>query len=298
MSAYFVRAVSAVAAVVLQVTVAVTLGCVPSPPPDPVAIARLAVDRTRAPLGTSVEVAIQFDVAPAFSSLNEDYRVFLSFFDSNEKLLWSYEHDPPVPTSAWQPGRTVEYRREVRIPPYPYLGAAVIAIGLRSPVSGDRLPLAGDDMGEFAYRVAALTLEPRHESSSVTLEDGWHQPEFDVFGRRMWRWTTGQAVLSFQNPRSAVRLTLDVQGPRGRFDRAQRLSLAVDERTLRAATLDTNARTRLGYELTPAELGDSDVVRMRLSVDQTVVPALEVDGSQDGRELGLRVFDVYVEPLP
>ena len=292
------RAVSAMAWVVLQVTVAGSTGCASPPEPEPVAVARLAIDRTHVPLGTSVETTIQFDVSPAFDARNEDYRVFLSFLDSDETLMWSYEHDPPVPTSTWRSGQIINYRREVRIPPYPYLGAAVIAIGLRSPASGERLPLAGDDMGGFAYRVAALTLEPQHESSSITYEDGWHRPEFDVLNRRMWRWTAGRSVFSFRNPRGAVRLMLDVSSPRGRFDRAQQLSLVVDEATLREVTLDTNARTRLDYELTPSELGESDVVRMELSIDQTIVPVDEDDGSRDTRELGIRVFDIYVEPIP
>ena len=289
-------AVRPVHAVLLPVALAISAGC--SPPPEPVAVARLAVDRGRVPLGSSVEVTIQFDVAPNLPSLNEDYRVFLDVLDDNNTLLWSDEHDPPLPTSTWQPGQSIQYTHRVRIPPYPYLGPTVIALGLQSPVSGERLPLVGNDVGGFAYRVATLTLDPQHESSFVLYEDGWHQTEFDVFDQTVWRWTTGRAVLSFRSPHSAVRLTLGVQGTPGHFDRAQRLSLAVDERTLREVTLATDEILHLEYELTEAELGDGDVVQLELLVDQTFVPVDQDRSATDTRELGVRVMDVYVEPLP
>ena len=291
-----VRAATALTAALLQAALVMAAGC--TAPPEPVAVVRLAVDRVRVPLGASVETTIQFDVAPAASALNEDYRVVLDVLDDAANLLWSDEHYPPLPTSTWKPGQSIQYRRRLRIPAYPYLGPAVIAIGLQSPVSRERVMLAGDDVGEFAYRVATLTLEPQHESSSILHEDGWHQTEFDAFGRNVWRWTTGRAVFSFRNPRAAVRLMLDLQGSPGRFERPQQLSIVVDERTVREAMLDTNATVHLDYDLTAADLGDDDVVRVELLVDQTFIPADRDGSSQDTRELGIRVFDAYVELLP
>ena len=277
---------------------ALTISAACGPPPEPVAVARLALDRGRVPIGSSVEATIQFDVAPNLRSLDEDYRVFLDVLDDSNALLWSDEHDPPLPTSTWQPGQSIQYTHRVRIPPYPYLGPAVIALGLRSPISGERLALAGNDVGGFAYWVATLTLDPQHESSFVIYEDGWHQTEFDVFAQTVWRWTTGRAILSFRNPRSAASLTLTVQGAPNHFDHPQRLSFVVDGRTLRKATLTSNDAVHLEYDLTAAELGDTDVVRLELLVDQTFVPVDEDDSATDTRELGVRVLDVYIEPLP
>ena len=54
----------------------------------------------------------------------------------------------------------------------------------------------------------------------------------------------------------------------------------------------------LDYELTAAELGDDVVVRVELLIDRTFIPADRDGSSQDTRELGIRVFDAYVEPLP
>ena len=288
------RAVMIVAPGIL-VSFALQAGC--AAPPSVVAVARLTVDRASVPLGATVEATIRFDVAPTLGPLHDDYRVFLHVFDDNETFLSSHEHDPPIPTSTWRPGQSIQYARRIKVPAYPYLGPAVIAIGLHSPVSGERLALAGDDLGQSSYRVATLTTEPQHASSFIVYDEGWHQAEFDAFGQTAWHWTTARAVLSFRNPHRATRLLLDVQGRPELFDRPQQLSLVVGERALRKVALNTNDPAHLDYELTAADLGGDDVVRLELLVDKTFVPAEHDTSSADTRELGVRVLDAYVEPL-
>ena len=159
------------------------------------------------------------------------------------------------------------------------------------------MALAGDELEQSSYRVATLTIEPQHASSFIVYDEGWYQAEFDVFSHTAWHWTTDRAVLSFRNPHRATRLLLDVQGRPELFDRPQQLSLVVGERTLREVALNTNDPAHLDYELTAADLGGDDVVRLELLVDQTFVPAEHDTSSADTRELGVRVLDAYVEPL-
>ena len=168
----------------------------------------------------------------------------------------------------------------------------------QSPVSGERLALAGNDLGELAYRVATLTLEPQHESSFVMYDEGWHQLEFDLFDQTSWRWSTDRAVLSFRNPGRAASLLLELQGRPNLFDAPQQLTLVVAGRTLDEVALDEESPVRLEYEMTVAELGEADEVRVELLVDPTFEPAALDAGVGDTRELGVRLFDVYVEPLP
>lgn len=272
-----------------------TAGC--ASPPEPIGVVRLALDRASVPLGSSVEATIRFDLAPAFEPLREDYRVFVQVLDQNGVLLWSTEHAPPIPTTAWRPGRSIHYTQHVRVPAYPYIGPAIVAVGLHSPVSGERLALAGDDLGDSAYRVATLTLEPQHESSFVIYDEGWHQVEFDVIAQTKWRWTTGRAALFFRNPNRAARLFLEVQGRPNLFDVPQRLTLVVDGGTLDEVVLDTRDPVRLEYELTAADLSTADEVRVELLIDRTFEPAALDAGSRDTRELGIQLFDAYVEPL-
>ena len=284
------------AAVISPALSALVAGC--ASPPEPVAVVRLATNRTQVPVGGSVDVTIQFDVAPGIGPLTENYRVELQVLDGEERILWSTEHDPPIPTSSWQPGQSIRYTERVRFPPYPYIGPAMLAIGLHSPAAGSRVPLAGHDLGDFIYRAVTLTLEPIHESSFVIHEEGWHQIEFDVFARNEWRWTTERAVVSFVNPRQAARLLLNVEGRPDLFEQPQRLSLAVGELTIAVVALDTNARVDLEYEVASADFGSDDVVRLELLVDQTFTPAESGGSAADTRLLGVRVFDVYLEPLP
>jgi hypothetical protein len=52
----------------------------------------------------------------------------------------------------------------------------------------------------------------------------------------------------------------------------------------------------LKYPLTIAQLGASDMVEIRFTVDKTFVPALEASSEGgDGRELGVRFFHVSIQ---
>ena len=291
------RAVVTVPAVLLSGAVALQAACAPASP-APVAVVAFGLDRDNIPYSESIDVTIRFDPAPAFQTLEEDYRVFLHVLDDQESVLWADDHDPPEPTSAWRPGQSIQYTRRVRIPPSPYFGPAVIAGGLYSPVSGSRLPLMGDDLGDFAYRVATVVFEPPHERIPLAYEAGWFPVEFNRSSQTGWRWTAGRAVVSFRNPRRAARLRLDVQGSPRWLDRPQRLALAVGGRTLRETTLNTNRLIQLDYELTTADLGDDDIVRLELATDQTLMSPANDGSREDSREFGIRVFHIHVELPP
>ena len=275
---------------------AVPLGC--AEPPPPVASLALELDRAIVSLGAPLDLHFRFDVLPDFDAgLAEDYRVFVHFLDDREQVLWTEDHDPPVPTSQWGPGRSVEYSRRVTIPMYPYIGESSIVAGLYSPTDGTRVALAGTDLGQLAYSVATVRLEPQHESSFVVYGEGWHEAEFSDDGRRQWRWTAGRGVLSFRNPNRDSRLVLEFAGRGDAFDPAQRLSLVIGDRILKELEIDTAEVVYLVQEIPAADLGSDDIVHLELRVDRTFTPATLDDGAQDSRDLGVRVFYTYFEPL-
>ena len=253
----------------------ISLGC--AEPPPPVAGVAMELDRSTVSLGAPLDLHFRFDVLPDLDAgPAEDYRVFVHFLDEREQVLWTEDHDPPVPTSEWTPGRSIEYSRRVKIPMYPYIGESVIATGLYSPRDGTRLALTGTDLGQLAYRVASIRLEPQHESSFVTHGEGWHEAEFSADGRTQWRWTTGRADLG---------------------DPDQRLSLVIGDRTIEELEIDTTEVVYATCEIPAADLGSDDIVNLELRVDRTFTPADSGDGPQDTRELGVRVFYTYFEPL-
>jgi hypothetical protein len=50
--------------------------------------------------------------------------------------------------------------------------------------------------------------------------------------------------------------------------------------------------------ITAAQLGTADVVDVKISVDKSYVPAVITNGAnRDPRELGVRVFHAYVQPV-
>ena len=101
----------------------------------------VTINHSRAALGSPIEITYRFVVAADATPLQRNMRVFAHFVDADEELMWTDDHDPPVPTTQWKPGQTIEYTRTVFVPVYPYVGDAGIYVGLYS-TSGDerRLP--------------------------------------------------------------------------------------------------------------------------------------------------------------
>ena len=87
---------------------------------------------TSVPIGSPVRLTYKFDVAPD-AKIRRDYWVFVHVLEPNGEQLWVEDHLPPTPTSTWKPGQTVEYTRTVFVPNYPYIGPAVVRLGLYDP---------------------------------------------------------------------------------------------------------------------------------------------------------------------
>ena len=131
----------------------------------PVATVSFQSNRTRVAQGSPVDLTYRFVVAPG-AQVAGNYRVFVHVKNADGQLIWGDDHDPSVPTSQWKPGQTIEYTRTVFVPVYPYLGDAAIQMGLYSSKDGHRLPLAGTDSGQRAYKVGRCSCSRRHRTSS------------------------------------------------------------------------------------------------------------------------------------
>ena len=254
----------------------------------------LGISRAAVPLGGPIELTIRFDVAPDLTPIPEDYRVLLHFLDPDGALLWADDHDPPRPTSEWQSGEHIEYTRGAIVPMYPYIGEVSVALGLYSAETGQRLPLAGVELGDRTYRVAGLGLAPQPETAFLVYGDGWHRSEFA--GGRSWRWTAGSAVLQFRNPGADVLLTMHLAGRPDAGEGRQRVTLVIDERAVHEFDLETTDLTVVEHQLNADALGPDGIVEMELRIDPPFVPAERDAASTDARELGVRVYYLFVEP--
>lgn len=258
----------------------------------PVAIPGLRLDRERVPLGGPLQMTYSFTPTPGIAGLRGAHRVSVRFLDADGTVMFDDDHDPPVPTTDWQPGRMVIYERLVFIPVYPYVGDAFVELGLYAPETGDRAPLAGARPGEV-HAMAAIELAPPPRSFPM-LQDGWHAPERDT--GREWRWTSGAATIAFWNPRREARIYLEVEGRPDLFEPGQRLDLVLGDRTVESIAIDEPGVILHTAELGTADFGDRDITEWTLRVDRSFVPA-ELPGSDSGdtRRLGVRVYRVFIE---
>ena len=274
----------------------VTASCGEPDPREPVAAVSVALNRDAVPLGAPATFLFQFVVSPTFTTLSEDYRVMVHFLDGNGEMMWAADHDPPVPTTTWQPGQTVVYSHQVRIPMYPYIGESVVAVGLYSLTTGERLPLTGEDLGQRAYRGTVVSVEPQSESGFLVYQDGWHDDEFSPATGERWRWTGERAGLSFRNPRANAMLYLEFDGRADLFEPPQQVNIRIGDHIV--FETDVTAPDRELYEipLRADELGQEETVTLVLEVDRTFVPANSPGGPGDDRALGVRVFYAFIEP--
>ena len=273
------------------------VGCGQAGSASPVATPAVGLNRTRVPLGGPLDMTYRFTVAEDAPELTDDYRVFVHFLDVDGQLMFSDDHQPATPASSWRPGQVINYSRRTIVPVYPYIGEVTVAIGLYSRVMGDRLPLAGDHLGQREYRVATMEMAPMSESGFLVFEDGWHQVEsVPEDSEREWQWTTDRATISFRNPRADSTLYLEVAGRSELLGAPQILTLAIDDTVIQTLEMSPTQPDFHVISVPAASFGVDDAVILTLNVDPTFVPALVTDGENpDDRELGVQVFYAFLE---
>lgn len=263
----------------------------------PIARPTVTLNHDKAPLGSPLEINYKFEVADD-AKIEGDYRVMLHVLDSDEELIWTDDHDPPVRTSQWKAGQIVDYTRTVFIPIYPYVGATVLRIGLYSQATGQRLPLEGEDAGQKAYNVGTLQLQPQTANLFTIFKDGWHPAEVaDRAAAVEWQWTRKQATLAFRNPKKDSVFYLELDNPGSVFTDQQQVRVSLGDHVLEEFQLTPKRSLLKKIPITAAQLGAGDMSELQITVDKTFVPSVLTNGSsQDPRELGVRVFHAFVSP--
>lgn len=266
----------------------------------PVATPSFASDHARAPLGSPVELTYTFDVAQN-AQVGGDYRVFVHFLDSEGDLMFTDDHQPVPPTTQWKGGQKVSYSRTMFIPAYPYVGEARVRLGLYAVSDGKRLPLNAKEVGDHEYDVGAVTLAPQSENVFLIYRDGWNlaesapdQPAIE------WQWTKRSGVLAFRNPKKDVTLYLEADGRPDIFNPPQQVSIKVNDQVVNTFPMSDRNPVIHRISITAAQLGTGDMVNLKIEPDKSFVPANIPAGQPghgtDSRELGIRVYHVFVAP--
>ena len=265
----------------------------------PQATPTVTLNKTRASLGSPLELTYKFVVAPG-ASFAQDYRVFVHFVNGENEQMWTDDHDPPRPTRTWKPGETIEYTRTVFVPSYPYNGRASVVIGLYSPKDGSRVVLSAKDHGLKAYDVAGFELVPQGENVFLIYKDETWHPAEDARdnGSVSWRWSRRAGVIAFRNPKRDAFFYLQLDGrPDLQPVKPQVVKVAIGSQVLDTFTLGEKEAVLRKIAIPAAAFGNADTVELTIDAGSVFVPK-DVPGqsSQDARELGVRVFHAFVEP--
>ena len=288
----------ALCSAVLVAASGLSLACGEAAPTEPpIATPSLRPSHTRAPAGSPLELTYRFVVGQD-AKIPGDYRVMMHVVDTDEELMWTDDHNPPVPTSAWKPGQTVEYTRTIFVPVFPYVGSATLQVGLYSTTDQQRLPLAGEDVGQRAYKVGAIEVLPQTENLFTMFKDGWHPAETSEYNATTgWQWTKQQATLAFKNPRKDAVFYLELDSPSADLHGAQQVEVRLGGQTVDQFTLVPSELQLRKIKIAAEQLGSGDMAELRISVDKSFVPAVvNPAASKDPRELGVRVFHAFVDP--
>jgi len=265
----------------------------------PVATPTVTISTKTAAIGSPIEMQYRFAVAADAPAVNEDYWVFVHFIDSDGELMWTDDHEPPTPVRQWKPGQTVEYTRTMFIPKFPYVGQTRVEIGLYSPGSGERLAMTGKTPGQRSYEVGAFDMRLESDDLFVIFRDGWHATE--VAGEAAgltWQWSRKDATLTFPNPKRVVELFLQLDQPVAAFSMPQQVEIKTATEAVDRFPLPPGRTELRRVKLSAGQLGTADTVELTLSVDRTFVPAtLPELKINDPRELGVRVFRAFVQPI-
>jgi hypothetical protein len=266
----------------------------------PMATPSVTLSRDKVPLGGPIDITYKFVVA-SDAAFKQNYRVMVHVVDPNEELMWTDDHDPPTPTAEWKPGQTIEYTRTVFVPVYPYVGEAMIQVGLYGQPNEPRVALAGEDVGQRAYRVARLQLAPQSEAVFSVYKDGWHPAEQAEHNAMVeWHWTKKVATLAVRNPKRDCVFYLDLDNPGGVFEESQQVTVSTEVNggtVLDQFTVTPKKAMLRKIAMPAAAMGADENVDVRIEVDKTFVPNRLSPTSKDPRELGIRVFHaVVVDP--
>jgi hypothetical protein len=209
--------------------------------------------------------------------------------DAGGKLLWTDDHQPIPPPAAW--GDTpVVYRRTMFVPRATPAGRVRIESGLFSRADGVRVPTAPGNPA-----TAGFDVKPDSEALFVVFGDGWHAAErVEQQQANEWRWTKGDAQLTFRHPERDAELTIELDQPVAAVG-PQTVELRIESELLATFKVEPGIRSVHRVALPDARMGKDPTVELNLHVQPTFVPATTAGaGSQDTRQLGVRVFNVHV----
>lgn len=241
-----------------------------------------------------LEVTYVWTVGENFVPVDKDFAVFIHFWGENDELHWQDDHQPPVPTSRWQPGQTIEYTRIHFLPRSVPQQEVTLTMGLYDfDGEGEKVRLEGRQTRRLEYEVCRFEVIPPDQLPEIIYEDGWYDREF-VPGQpdgALWRWSRLEAFCKIENPHRPSALYLEAQAPVELLERAQVVTIEMDGEPLTSFEVEDTERFLRKIPIPAHILRDQQFVPLTIRVGEAVVPS-ELVGSGDERQLGLKVYNM------
>jgi hypothetical protein len=168
-----------------------------------------------------------------------------------------------------------------------------------SPKTQTRLVLQGEDVGQRAYRAGRLQLQPQSENLFTVFKDGWHPAEAaEQNASVQWQWTKKEATLAFKNPQKDATFFLTLDNPGGVFNEKQQVTVTLNDTVVDQFEVTPKTEQLRRIPLKADQMGTGEMAEVQVSVDKTFVPMQITGGtSKDPRELGVRVFHAFIQPV-
>ena len=275
--------------------VVASVACGSSSDEAPVASAAVTLSPTRAAGGAPVQVHYRLEAVAGSTMPAGNHIVFVHWVAPSGELLWTDDHEPPVPLQQWRPGTPIEYDRTMFVPRISVAGPVQVQVGIYSPADGKRLPLTGETAGTRAYPVATLEIRPDPSSVFVAFGEGWHNPEVGQALGREWRWSRATGHLAFRNPQRPAELWLELDQPVKALSAPQQVELRIGGTVVDTFTLPPGTLQIHRTPLTVETMGAGETVELEIVPSESFVPAnIPALKSGDRRTLGVRIFNAHL----
>jgi hypothetical protein len=123
-------------------------------------------------------------------------------------------------------------------------------------------------------------------------DEGWNEAEYTP-ALGLWRWTSDRAVVRIVGATTPVRVRLRFEPPARYFDGPAEVAVSAGAHALASSSVHDDETMTFDVPLEALAAADG---RIAITTTQSFVPA-ERNGGHDRRRLGLRVFDVRVDPI-
>jgi hypothetical protein len=173
-----------------------------------------------------------------------------------------------------------------------------IDAGIYLPRTGGRLALEAPGGSRRSYRLATVRVLAPADASEAIFTEGWYDVERagDAAGTE-WRWSAREGEIWFRNPRRDSTLVLRLDGSIAGVTVARRVELHLNAAVVDRFDVPQGALVVRTVTLAASMLGNEDIVRLRVRVDNAIAPAsVAGGGNPDTRTLGVRVFEAYLQP--